>query len=82
MPTAEVLPPRYDPDELCGVVPVDARQPYDVREVIARVVDDGSELLDLQGGFGTNTVCGHGDPGGVSGWASSATTVPSCPRAQ
>ncbi|MEL6347914.1 MAG: carboxyl transferase domain-containing protein [Myxococcota bacterium] len=51
-------PPRYDPDELCGVVPVEPRQPYDVREVIARLVD-GSDLLEFKAGFGINTVCGH-----------------------
>lgn len=51
-------PPRYDPDELCGVVPVDARQPYDVREVIARLVDD-SAFLEFKPRFGVNTICGH-----------------------
>ena len=51
-------PPRYDPDELCGVVPVDARQPYDVREVIARLVD-GSDFLEFKPRFGPNTICGH-----------------------
>ena len=40
--------PRYSPDELAGVVPIDYRKPYDVREVIARIVDD-SELPRLQG---------------------------------
>jgi len=34
-PVVAVKPPRFDPDELCGVVPVDYRQPYDVREIIA-----------------------------------------------
>lgn len=51
-------PPRFDPDELCGVVPVDTRQPYDVREVIARLVDD-SEFLEFKSQYGTNTICGH-----------------------
>src|SRR5262249_43970184 len=32
--------PRYDADELCGIVPVDYRKPYDAREAIARIVDD------------------------------------------
>ncbi len=36
---AAAAPPRYDPAELYGVVPTDLRQPYDVREVIARIVD-------------------------------------------
>ena len=33
-------PPRYDPRELYGVIPTDTRKPYDIREVIARIVDD------------------------------------------
>ena len=55
-PTAR--PPRFSPDELCGVVPTDARQPYDVHEVIARLVDD-SRFLAFKANFGANTVCGH-----------------------
>ncbi|RMG95378.1 MAG: acyl-CoA carboxylase subunit beta [Deltaproteobacteria bacterium] len=51
-------PPAYDPDELCGVVPPDPKVPYDVREVIARIVD-ASEFLEFKGRFGTNIVCGH-----------------------
>jgi geranyl-CoA carboxylase beta subunit len=50
--------PLYDPDELCGAVPVDPRQPYDVRDIIARVVD-GSEFLEFKAGYGAETVCGH-----------------------
>ncbi len=57
--SAEVEPPRYDPDELCGVVPVDARQPYDVREILARILD-GSRFLDFKPVYGPQTVCGHG----------------------
>jgi geranyl-CoA carboxylase beta subunit len=52
------LPPRYDPEELAGAVPTDVRQPYDVREIVARVVD-GSEFLEFKSGYGRNTVCGH-----------------------
>lgn len=51
-------PPRYDPDELCGVVPTDARRPYDVREVVARLVD-GSRFVEFKAGYGPETVCGH-----------------------
>jgi geranyl-CoA carboxylase beta subunit len=50
--------PRYDPDELAGVVPVDYRKPYDVREVIARLVDD-SDFLDFKPLYGQHTVCGQ-----------------------
>ena len=52
--------PRHDADELAGVVPVDYRRPYDVREVIARVVDD-SDLLDFKALYGVHTVCGHAE---------------------
>ncbi|MEM7678681.1 MAG: carboxyl transferase domain-containing protein, partial [Myxococcota bacterium] len=44
---AAFKPPRYSPDELAGVVPVDYREAYDVREVIARIVDD-SDFLEFK----------------------------------
>jgi acetyl-CoA carboxylase carboxyltransferase component len=58
-------PPRYDPAELPGVVPHDLRIPYDVREVIARIVD-GSRMHEFKPRYGTTIVCGfahiHGMP--------------------
>jgi len=48
--------PRYDPDELAGVVPVDTSKAYDVQELIARVVDD-SEFEPFKSRFGVSTVC-------------------------
>ncbi len=51
-------PPRYDPDEILGIVPSDYRQPYDCREVIARIVDD-SDFLAFKALYGSQTVCGH-----------------------
>ncbi len=48
--------PIYDPDELAGVIPIDYRTPYDMRELVARVVD-GSSFLDFKPGFGISTVC-------------------------
>jgi len=53
----EPRPPRFDPAELYGVIPGDARKPYEVREVIARVVD-GSELDEFKALYGTTLVCG------------------------
>jgi geranyl-CoA carboxylase beta subunit len=50
--------PRHNADELAGVVPVDYRKPYDVREVIARVADD-SDFLDFKASYGVHTVCGQ-----------------------
>jgi geranyl-CoA carboxylase beta subunit len=57
-PRAPGAPPRFAPEELLGVVPADEREPYDVREVIARVVD-GSDFLEFKPLFGAETVCGH-----------------------
>ncbi len=52
--------PAYDPDELAGVVPVDYRTPYDVREVIARLTD-GSDVSDFKPRYGPATVCIEGE---------------------
>ncbi|MHA6264563.1 acyl-CoA carboxylase subunit beta [Arenibacterium sp. CAU 1754] len=48
--------PRHDPDELAGVVPVDYRKPYEMREVAARLVD-GSDLREFKPEYGPATVC-------------------------
>jgi len=64
-PSAE---PRYAADELLGIVPADSRKSYDVREVIARLVD-GSEFGEFKQLYGTTLVCGfahiHGYPVGI-----------------
>ncbi|WP_412759555.1 carboxyl transferase domain-containing protein [Nocardiopsis tropica] len=61
-------PPALDPDELYGVVPADTRTPYDVREVIGRIVD-GSEFTEFKAEYGTTLVTGfahlHGHPVGI-----------------
>jgi 3-methylcrotonyl-CoA carboxylase beta subunit len=49
--------PLYDPDEILGVVPADQKTPYDVREVIARVVD-GSRFDEFKARYGTTIICG------------------------
>jgi geranyl-CoA carboxylase beta subunit len=58
-PRAEAPPkaPRHPAEDLLGVAPPDYRQPYDVREVIARVADD-SELLEHAALYGPQTICG------------------------
>lgn len=60
--------PLYDPAELNGIIPVDTRKPFDVREVIARIVD-GSEFDEFKARFGTTLVTGfahiHGMPVGI-----------------
>jgi 3-methylcrotonyl-CoA carboxylase beta subunit len=57
--------PRYDPQELYGIIPADTRKPYDVREVIARIVD-GSRLDEFRQRYGATLVTGfahiHGFP--------------------
>ncbi|PJK30089.1 acyl-CoA carboxylase subunit beta [Minwuia thermotolerans] len=52
--------PLYDPDEICGLVPVDYRRPYDVRELIARLVD-GSDFVDFKAEYGPGTVVGFAE---------------------
>ncbi len=48
--------PVYDPEQIAGVVPIDHKKPYDVHEVVARIVD-GSEIVDFKPGYGAATVC-------------------------
>lgn len=50
--------PLYDEQELMGLVPADEREPYDVREVIARLVDC-SDFLEFKAVYATETICGH-----------------------
>ena len=61
-------PPRYDAAELYGIIPSDVRVPYDVREVVARVVD-ASEFDEFKKLYGATLVCGfahiHGYPVGI-----------------
>lgn len=49
--------PLYDPEELIGVVPADLKTPYDIREVIARLVD-GSRFDEFKARYGETLVCG------------------------
>lgn len=64
----EVKPPRYDAQELYGIVGTDLRKPYDVHEVIARIVDD-SDFDEFKQNYGNTLVTGfariHGYPVGI-----------------
>jgi acetyl-CoA carboxylase carboxyltransferase component len=64
----EPEPPAYDPSGIYGVVPRDLRKGYEVREVIARIVD-GSRFAEFKALYGTTLVCGfahlHGFPVGI-----------------
>ena len=61
LPTASrersIRPPKYATEELYGIIPDDVRAPYDVREVIARLVD-ASEFQEFKAHYGTTLVCG------------------------
>ncbi|MEU1849889.1 carboxyl transferase domain-containing protein [Streptomyces sp. NPDC019990] len=67
-PVTESTEPKVDPHGLYGAVPVDSRTPYDVREIIARVVD-GSRFAEFKSEFGQTLVTGfariHGHPVGI-----------------
>jgi 3-methylcrotonyl-CoA carboxylase beta subunit len=54
---ASGTPPLYDPEEIYGVLPASTRTPFDVREIIARIVD-GSELDEFKARYGATLVCG------------------------
>jgi 3-methylcrotonyl-CoA carboxylase beta subunit len=70
VPLAVVEPrePLYDAREIYGIVPKDTRRPFDVREIIARIVD-GSDLQEFKARYGKTLVCGfahiHGYPVGI-----------------
>lgn len=65
-----VKPPNYSPDELGGVISADSRIPFDVKEIIARILD-GSEFQEWKPRYGPSIICGtgrlHGYPIGVIG---------------
>jgi len=68
---ADIAPPEdplYDPTEIYGIIPHDPRKPFEVREIIARLVD-GSRFLEFKARYGTTLVCGfariHGYPVGI-----------------
>jgi len=70
-PNVAIIPPvdpLYDPADLYGIIPTDTRKPYDVREVIARIVD-GSEFDEFKQLYGNTLVCGfariYGYPVGI-----------------
>ena len=55
--TIDPVEPKYPAEELYGVIPTDTRKPFDVREIIARIVD-GSEFDEFKSRFGTTLICG------------------------
>jgi geranyl-CoA carboxylase beta subunit len=69
-PQAADRPPRLDPSGLLGIVPTDERTPFDMAEVVARIVDD-SDFLEFKAVHAPDTLCGHarlsGHPVGIVG---------------
>ena len=51
-------PPRHDAEELLGIMPMDHKRPVDMRQVIARIIDD-SDFTEFGANYGPATVCGH-----------------------
>ena len=57
--------PAWDPEELCGIVPADRTRPYDMYQVLGRILD-GSELDEYKAGYGRTLIAGYGR---IDGWA-------------
>ena len=70
----EPRPPLYDAEELYGIIPEDVRAPYDVHEVIARIVD-GSRVPRVQGAVRARRWCAASRTSGACRWRSSPTTA-------
>ena len=64
----ETREPLYDASELNGIIPTDPRKPFDIREIIARIVD-GSDFDEFKALYGTTLICGfahlYGNPIGI-----------------
>ncbi|MBE0485064.1 acyl-CoA carboxylase subunit beta [Marinobacter sp.] len=77
--------PLYPASELLGVIPSDAKKPYDVREILARIAD-GSRFLDFKNDYDSQTVCGtiriHGHSVGIIGNNGPITTAGATKAAQ
>ena len=62
---AEAVAPAYDPEEVLGVFPESRQQPYDVRDLLARIVDADS-WTEVKAGYGQTLVCGYAR---LDGWS-------------
>ncbi len=69
-PTEKIEEPKFDSEEILGVVPVDVKTPFDIRELILRVTD-GSKFSEFKAEYGNTMICGwtkiHGYPVGILG---------------
>ncbi len=64
-PELGFIEPAYPIDEIASLIPTQAREPIDMREIIARLVD-GSDFLEMQPDYGVTTVCGHASIHGIA----------------
>ena len=64
-PVRNYKPPRYDAEELLGIMPDDHKRPVDMKQVIAHIADD-SDFLEFSENYGSATVCGHIQ---IEGWS-------------
>ncbi|MEW6511615.1 MAG: carboxyl transferase domain-containing protein [Bacteroidota bacterium] len=62
---AEPVPPRFSPEEIYGLLPADRTKPYDMYEVLARIID-GGDLDEYKGGYGRTVITGYAR---IDGWA-------------
>jgi len=62
---AEPIPPKFFPDDIYGLLPVERTKPYDMYQILARVVD-GSELDEYKEGYGKSVITGYAR---IDGWA-------------
>lgn len=62
--TPEYKEPRYSAEELLGIIPSDPKQPLDMKEIIARIVDD-SDFFEFKNEYDSHTVCGWSKVGGL-----------------
>jgi acetyl-CoA carboxylase carboxyltransferase component len=62
---AEALPPKYDPEELYGIIPSDRTKPFDTYQMLARIID-GSAMDEYKAGYGKTLITGYAR---IAGWA-------------
>ncbi|HEX9656093.1 MAG TPA: carboxyl transferase domain-containing protein [Bacteroidota bacterium] len=62
---AEPIPPKFFPDEIYGLLPVERTKPYDMYQILARIID-GSELDEYKEGYGKSVITGYAR---IDGWA-------------
>ena len=65
IPTVQTVPPKYDAEEILGLVSTDYQKPYDVKELFARLVDNSS-FIEFKPSYGVSTVCAQTEFFGIT----------------